>query len=161
MLNKASRIALRKVKTVFHKFVRNCYFTSEGEDTRLDFEQTYRANAKMEIPTYDEMKMEIFSKISEIGFRYRVVSPKKANCVVRIYRKEFKIDDMAAGLCGADCFVKTPIGKWTTLDSQDKVVELSHFRVYPVQYWTSLLTRYDELVMANYYDVYLKVMRKK
>ncbi|MBQ7410413.1 MAG: hypothetical protein IJW20_03415 [Clostridia bacterium] len=160
MLNKASRNTLRNIKMVFHKFVRNCYFSSESEDTRLDFEETYKANAKMAIPTYDEMRKEIFSKISESGFRIRPVSPKKANCVVRIYRKEFEIDDMPAGLCGADCFVKTLSGKWTTLDSQENIVELSHLRFYPVQYWTSLVTRYDNLVMANYYDIYLKVVKK-
>lgn len=160
MLNKNSRDTLRKIKKDFHKFIRNCYFSSESEDTRLDFEETYKANAKMAIPTYDEMRKEIFTQISECGFHVRPVSPKKANCAIRIYRKEFEIDGMVAGLCGAVCFVKTPFGKWTTIDSQDNIVEMSHMRFYPVQYWTSLVTRYENLVMANYYDVYLKVVSK-
>lgn len=157
MLNKAMKDTLRKKRKDFYKFISNWYFESQDEDTRQDFEDAYRANATMPIPTYDEMRKEIFDAIKESGFRYDVVAPYKANCVVRIYRKEMPIDGKPAGLCGAVCFVKDFLGKWTTIDRDGKVEEMTYGRFYKVTYWTSLITKYDHLVNANYYDIYLNV----
>ena len=159
MLNKMMRDILRSMRRDFYKFISNWYFESENEDTRQDFEETYKANAKMSIPTYDEMKKEIFGMISEAGFHFAQVSPRKANCVVRIYRKEMEIDGTQGGLCGAVCFVKNMLGKWTTIDNDGRVVEMTHGKYYSVPYWTSLITKYEKPVKANYYDVYLKVRR--
>lgn len=161
MLSKQLSNTLRRMETSFCKYTNSMYVksadTGREAEVRLEFEETYRANQKMPIPSYDEMKKEMLEKISFSGFSYTFVSPEEANCVVRIYRKELEINAVRGGLCGADCFVKDFFGKWTRIDKDGNSIEMTHGRHYLVTYWTSLLTVYEKTVAANYYDVYLKV----
>lgn len=161
MLGKKLADTLRRMETSFYKYTNNWYAESNDIEARLDFEETYKANARMPIPSYDEMKKEMLDKMFDSGFYSYIVSPEDANCVIRIYRQELKINDVQAGLCGAVCFVKDYFGKWTRFDKDGQIVEMTHGNHYMVQYWTSLLTVYEKPVAANYYDVYLKVDHHK
>lgn len=156
-MDKAKRDALKRVRAAFHKYTGAWYYSGPAEE-RKEFEDTYAANKNMSIPTYDEMKREIFSKMLSERFRFVQVAPDKANCAVRIYRKEFDVDGNPGGLCGAVCFVKNPSGKWTTITPDNKEHEMTYEETCSVEYWTSLITKYEKPVLADYYDVYLKVV---
>lgn len=157
MLDRARRNVLRNVRVTFHKYT-GCWYVSGSDDfSREEFEDTYAANSTTPVPTYDEMKEQIFSKLIEEKFRFIQVAPSDANCAIRIFRREMEIDGKPAGLCGAVCFVKEPFGKWTTLNREGKVIEMTFDDAYEVEYWTSLITKYEKPVRVSYYDVYLKV----
>ena len=156
MLDKVKRYVLMNLRVAFHKYT-SCWYIDNIE-TRLDYEETYKANSKMAIPTYDEMKKTMFEQMSLSGFKFVVSSPKKANCAVRIYRKELEIEGVPGGLCGAVCFVKNSSGKWMTTTEDGNEVEMTYDDTFEVKYWTSLLTQHNEPVKANYYDVYLRVI---
>lgn len=157
-LDKARRNALKRIRVAFHKYTEWVFVSSLDSLTREEFEDTYTANRDAPVPTYDEMKEQIFSRLIEEKFRFVQVAPSKANCAIRIFRKEMKINDKPAGLCGAVCFVRSPIGKWTTIDKEGNEIEMDFEETYQVEYWTSLITKYEEPVRADYYDVYLKVV---
>lgn len=161
MLNRQLCNTLRRMETVFCKYTTNWYVQSGNIEARIDFEDTYKASARMPIPTYDEMKKEMLDKLTDSGFSHYIVSPEAANCVIRIYRKELKINDVQGGLCGAVCFVKDFMGRWTRINKDGEFVEITHGKHYMVTYWTSLLTVYENPVAANYFDVYLKVDHHK
>ena len=58
MLNKQLSNTLRRMETNFCKYTNNWYVETKDIEARLDFEETYKANAKMPIPSYDEMKKQ-------------------------------------------------------------------------------------------------------
>ncbi len=157
-MDKTKRDALKRVRVVFHKYTECVYVSGLDPFSRTEMEDTYSANRDTSIPTYDEMKEQIFSKLLSERFRFVQVAPEKANCAVRIFRKEMDVNGKQGGLCGAVCFVKNPMGKWTTVTREEQEVEMTYEETYEVKYWTSLLTEYEMPVMANYYDVYLKVI---
>lgn len=157
-MEKAKREALKRVRIVFHKYTECVYVKGLDNLSREEMEDTYAVNRDQKIPTYDEMKEQIFSKLLSERFRFVQVAPEHANCAVRIFRKEMDVNGKSGGLCGAVCFVKNPMGKWTTVTSEEKEVEMTYEETYEVKYWTSLLTMYNNPVMADYYDVYLKVV---
>ena len=148
---------LKRIRVAFHKYTECVYVSGLDDFTRDELEDTYTANKKTPLPTFEEMREQILSKIIEEKFRYVRVAPSKANCAIRIYRKELDIDGRKGGVCGAVCFTKDWFGKWTTIDKSNNVVEMDFSDAYKVEYWTSLLTTYDKPVLADYYDVYLKV----
>ncbi len=156
-MDRAKREALKRIRVAFHKYT-GAWYLNGGSDERAAFEDTYAANKNQPIPTYDEMKQEIFSKMLSERYRFVQVAPDKANCAVRIYRKELDVDGKPGGLCGAVCFVKNPSGKWTTITPNDQEFEMTYDETCPVEYWTSLITKYEKPVLADYYDVYLKVV---
>lgn len=141
----------------FHKYTARWY-ASTSNLCEGALEATYEKNEATPLPTYDEMKEKIFSKLIENKFHFINVAPHKANCAIRIFRKEMEIDGKPAGLCGAVCFVKEPFGKWTTIDKKGNEIEMDFSDAYEVEYWTSAITLYSKKpVRADYYDVYLKV----
>ena len=149
--------ALKRIRVASHKYTECVYVSGIDACTRDELDDTYTANLKTPLPTFEEMKERIFSKLIEEKFRYVRVAPSKANCAIRIYRKELEINGKKGGVCGAVCFTKDWFGKWTTIDQSDEVVEMDFPDAYKVEYWTSLLTVYNEPVLADYYDLYLKV----
>lgn len=148
---------LKRIRVAFHKYTECVYVSGIDDFTRDELEDTYTANRKTPVPTLEEMREQILSKIIEEKFRYVRVAPSKANCAIRIYRKELDIDGKKGGVCGAVCFTKDWFGKWTTIDKSNNVVEMDFPDAYKVEYWTSLLTVYDKPVFTDYYDLYLKV----
>lgn len=120
-------------------------------------EDTYIANRNEPVPMYDEMKERIFTKLIEEKFRFVQVAPQRANCAVRIYRKEMDVNGKPGGVCGAVCFARSPLGEWTTIDREGKETKMNFDETYEVEYWTSLVTQYPNTLKASYYDVYLKV----
>lgn len=157
-MDKARRDALRRVRVAFHKYTECVYVSGSGIDTREEFEDTYAANKNKPVPTYDEMKEQIFTKLIEEKFRFVQVAPCRANCVIRIYRKEMDVNGKPGGVCGAVCFARNLLGQWTTVDRDGKEQKMDYDDAYAAEYWTSLVTQYPELVKASYYDVYLKVI---
>ena len=155
----AKRKSLRRIRTAFHKYTECVYVSGMDNLTREDLEDTYTANKSMHLPTYDEMKEQIFTKLIEEKFRFAICSPSKANCAVRIYRKEVDVDGKPGGVCGAVCFVKNMLGEWTTINHDGKEEKMTFDDTYVVDYWTSVITKYSTPVRASYYDVYLKVFR--
>lgn len=141
----------------FHKYTECVYVSGLDSLTREELEDTYAANKNMPVPTYDEMKEQIFSKLIEEKFRFIQVSPCRANCAIRIYRKEMDVNGKPGGVCGATCFVRNMLGEWTTIDGDGNEKKMEFGDAYEVDYWTSLITKYSEPVRASYYDVYLKV----
>lgn len=157
-MEKAKREALKRIRVTFYKYTECFYVKGMDYLSREEMEDTYSINREQKIPTYDEMKQQIFSKLLSERFRFVQVAPERANCAVRIFRKEMDVNGKPGGLCGAVCFVKNPLGKWITVTSEEQEVEMTYEETYEVNYWTSLLTMYNEPVMADYYDVYLKVV---
>ena len=156
-MDKARRNVLRRIRTAFHKYTECVYVSGLDNLTREELEDTYTANKSMQIPTYDEMKEQIFTKLIEEKFRCTHASPCKANCVIRIYRKEVDVDGKLGGVCGAVCFVRNLLGEWTTINQDGKEEKMTNDDTYVVDYWTSMITKYSTRVRANYYDVYLRV----
>ncbi len=157
-MDKAKREALKRVRVVFHKYTECVYVKGLDNLSREEMEDTYAGNRNKNVPTYDEMKEQIFSELMSERYRFVQVAPDKANCAVRIFRKEMDVNGKPGGLCGAVCFVKNPLGKWTTVTKEGEEVEMTYEETFAVEYWTSLLTTYNKPVMADYYDVYLKVV---
>lgn len=157
-MDKAKREALKRVRVVFNKYTECVYVKGLGGPSREEMEDTYAGNRDQKIPTYDEMKEQIFSKLLSERYRFVQVAPEKANCAVRIFRKEIDVNGKPGGLCGAVCFVKNPLGKWTTVTRDNQEFEMTYEETFEVEYWTSLYTTYGKPVMADYYDVYLKVV---
>ena len=157
MLDKERGNALRSIRASFHKYTECVYVHGMDSLTREELEDTYQANKNMKVPTYEEMQEQIFRKLIENKFRFVRVEPHKANCAIRIYRKEMEVDGKPGGVCGAVCFARNLLGKWTTIDSEGKVKMMDFNETYKVEYWTSVITQYSEPVKADYYDVYLKV----
>ena len=158
-MEKANLNTLKRIRTAFHKYTECVYVSGIDAYTREELEDTYTANRKLPLPTFEEMREEVFSKIIEEKFRYIRVAPSDANCAVRIYRKELEIDGKKGGVCGAVCFTKNLFGKWTTIDKSNNVVEMDFSDTYKVEYWTSLITVYDKPVFADYYDIFLRVTK--
>lgn len=148
---------LKRIRVAFHKYTECVFVSGMDSYTREELEDTYAANKNLPVPTYEEMREQIFSKMVEEKFRIKRTSPLRANCAVRIYRKEIVIDGKHGGVCGAECYTRNLLGKWTTIDKSGKEHEMKFEETYPVEYWTSLLTTYGKPVRADYYDVFLKV----
>ena len=152
-MDKARRNALRRIRTAFHKYTECVYVSGLDNLTREELEDTYTANMKMSLPTYDEMKERIFTKLIEEKFRFTQTSPCKANCVIRIYRKEIDVNGKPGGVCGAVCFARNLLGEWTTIDEDGKEKKMNFGDAYVADYWTSMITKYSTPVRASYYDV--------
>lgn len=157
MLSSENRKRLMDLRVVFHKYTTKTY-TGDYEK-RDEFDDTYKANSKMEIPSYDEMKKQIFDRLTVDGYKFVVCSPKKANCIIRIFRKENVVDKNLGGLCGAVCFVKGPFGSWKRTEENGQYeLEITYDNTFKVTYYTSLFTQYHQDVDADYYDVYIRVL---
>ena len=156
-MDKASRDALKRIRVAFHKYTECVYVKGLDSLTREEMEDTYIANRNEPVPMYDEMKERIFTKLIEEKFRFVQVAPQRANCAVRIYRKEMDVNGKPGGVCGAVCFARSPLGEWTTIDREGKETKMNFDETYEVEYWTSLVTQYPNTLKASYYDVYLKV----
>ncbi len=156
-MDKARRDALRRIRVAFHKYTECVYVKGLDTLTRAEMEDTYSANKNQPVPTYEEMKERIFTKLIEEKFRFVQVAPCRANCAIRIYRKEMDVNGKPGGVCGAVCFARNLLGEWTTVDKDGNQTKMNFDDAYVVEYWTSLVTQYPEPVRAAYYDVYLKV----
>ena len=157
-LDKARRDALRRVRVAFHKYTECVYVSGIETLTREEMEDTYSANKNQPVPTYDEMKERIFTKLIEEKFRFVQVAPQRANCAVRIYRKEMDVNGKPGGVCGAVCFARNLLGEWTTVDRDGNETKMDFEDSYEATYWTSLITQYPKPVRCSYYDVYLRVI---
>lgn len=156
-MDKERRNALRRIRVASHKYTEKIYAIGLDSLTQVEIEDAYSANIKRPVPTYDEMKEQIFSKLIEEKFRFVQVAPQRANCVIRIYRKEMDVNGKPGGVCGAVCFARNLLGEWTTIDKDGNESKMNFDDTFEVEYWTSLFTQYPNPVRATYYDVYLKV----
>ena len=157
MLDKESKDMLRRIRVAHHKYTECVYLQGMDCYTRDEYEDTYIANSRATLPTYDQMKEKIFNKLIEEKIRFIPVAPNRANCVIRVYRKEVEVDGKMGGVCGAVCFARNLFGAWTTVDEEGNEKKMTYDDIYEVDYWTSMITKYSSPVRASYYDVYLKV----
>lgn len=155
-MKKERRDELRRIGADWHKYTERIYVAELNDSSLAEMEEAYSTNIKKPLPTYEQMMERILTKLIEEKFRFVHVAPERANCVIRIYRKEMDVDGKPGGVCGAVCFARNVLGQWTTI-KKDVVKKMDFGETYEVEYWTSLFTKYPGPVKANYFDVYLKV----
>lgn len=84
----------------------------------------------MAIPHFEEIAALAFDKLEAAGFSVRRVSPRKANCVIRVFRHEGLIHDGSTyWMWGIDIFVKQREGMISSYDT------LINFSKYELRYW--------------------------
>ena len=74
----------------------------------------YRGKQSIKIPDVWEIKQDAISKILRLGFNeVKMVSPKEANCIIRVFTKRHFKYEMGEvhNLYGFNCFVKEN-GTW-------------------------------------------------
>jgi len=124
----------------------NWGYVSDGKPLNLDLQE-------ITIPSLEEIAEEEISKLKREGYSVYRVSPKRANCILRVFRHEgLPYEDNMFWLYGADVFLKTPK---RTCSSYDALIDYSSYRVE---------LRFDQkdfvILKPNFVDYFLKVKVK-
>lgn len=155
-MKKARRDALRRIRLVFCRFTQKVLVRRVEGFSLEEMRKEGSTNKNNSVLTWEEIQERIFKKLIKENFRFHQVAPKKANCVVRIFRKELEINGIQGGICGAVCFVKNPFGKWISINENGEEELLDFDNTYNVEYITEN-SKYPKLVKASCFDMYLKV----
>ena len=106
------------------------------------------------IPQLSELKAEIFKKIYDLGFEnIEIVSPNKANCLIRIFQKlHYEHDFSINNVYGVNCYVLKN-GKWI-LESDGNEFPLDYSKE-KIKHW---ICQDDYIVFdMDFLDLYVKI----
>lgn len=103
------------------------------------------------IPSMEEIAEEAMGKLKKKGFSVKRVSPRKANCVIRVFRNEegMEYEDNKYWSYGTDAFLKTIEGKRS---SYDTIIDYTQYRL---NWW---IYQDESLIMVpNFVDYFVKI----
>lgn len=106
------------------------------------------------IPPLSQIKEQIFKKIYDAGFeKIEIVSPNKANCLIRIFQKlHYKYDYSIYNVYGVSCYVLKK-GKWI-LESDGTEFSLDYSKE-KIKHW---ICQDDYIVFdMDFVDLYVKI----
>lgn len=106
------------------------------------------------IPQLSDLKAEIFKKIYDWGFeKIEIVSPNKANCLIRIFQKlHYKYDCSIYNVYGVSCYVLKN-GKWM-LESDGDEFQLDYSKE-KIKHW---ICQDDYIVFdMDFLDLYVRI----
>ena len=121
------------------------------------YKMVSKQNNEFIVPTYTELKNEIYKRIYDLGFsKIERVEPAKANCIIRLFQPPHSECDnsLEYAFYGATCFTQES-GKWITMGL------LGHVD-YKINYSNCFIRLHlsgnDYLVLdCEFFDCYVKI----
>ena len=109
------------------------------------------------IPEFDQIYQAMVESIEKLGFSVKMVSPKKANCMIRVFKKaDFTDNQLQVNLYGAICCVKNFFSWIYEFESDILVTNPKSFQV------KLRLAPDDSIIIdTEFNDIYLLVKKKK
>ena len=145
MLTKQEKKKLRNIR-------RYKLYTSEKDGIPVEF------GKKIILPTWVELKEKAINEIIKNGFsKVEQVSPKNANCIIRIFCKlhsHYDEYDEIHNLYGFMCYTKS-LTKWFSLSAREEKLQLdfSNCELHQWFYYGEYVNCCD----CEFVDIYLKV----
>ena len=110
----------------------------------------FDTSKKIQLPYIEELAKSAISKLKELGFSVERVEPKKANCIIRVFRDDnIKYEKNTYWMYGVEAYIKTP---YSFTSKDDINIDYSIFEVC-VWFFQDEST----IMKPNFVDYYLRV----
>lgn len=135
------------------RFLRQLYIYRQSIK---DIESQSTNGENFYIPEFDQIYQAMVEGIEKLGFSVKMVSPKKANCMIRVFKANSTDNQLQVDLYGAIFCVKNFFSWIYEFESDISVINPRSFQV------TIWLTQDDSIIIdTEFNDIYLLVKKKK